>query len=70
MLDRFWTNWVYRCLVRFLGYKMGETCCGQNTKFGGNKHIFLTPTQTYVFANHSNGYGRLNTAPVWSSAGH
>jgi hypothetical protein len=45
-----------------LGHKMGETCCGRNTKSRGNELSFLTRTQTHVFYNHSNGYDRLSTA--------
>jgi hypothetical protein len=51
------------------GHKMGETCCGHNKKSGGNKLSFPTPAQTHVFGNHSNGYGRLSTAHMPSSAG-
>jgi hypothetical protein len=68
VLDRFWMDWVYRCLVRFLGHKMGETYCGQNIKSGGNKHIFLMPTQTHVFDNCSNSYDRLSTTHLRCSA--
>jgi hypothetical protein len=53
----------------FLGHKMGETCCGQNTKSGGNKVSFVMPTQTHVFDKHSNGYGCLSTAHVRSLLG-
>jgi hypothetical protein len=69
VLDRFYTDWVYRFLVRFLGHKMGETCCSLNTESEGNKLIFPTPTQIHIFDNRSNGYGRLSTAHMWSSVG-
>jgi hypothetical protein len=26
MLDKFWTDWLYMCLARFLGHKQSETC--------------------------------------------
>jgi hypothetical protein len=65
VLDRFLIDWVY-CLVRFLGYKMGEPCWGLNTKCGGNKLRFPTPTQTHVFDNRSNGYSHLSTTHVRS----
>jgi hypothetical protein len=69
VLDRFWTDWEYRCLVRFLGPKMCKTCCGQNKKSRGNKLSFPMPTQTYVSDNHSHSYARLSTAHMRSSAG-
>jgi hypothetical protein len=53
VLFRFWTDWVYRYLVRFLGHKIGETCRDLNTKSEGNKLRFPMPTQTQVFDNHS-----------------
>jgi hypothetical protein len=62
-------DWVDPCLFRFLGHKIGETCYGQNTKYGCNKLSFPTPTQTHIFDKRSNGYGRLNTAHMWSSVG-
>jgi hypothetical protein len=57
-MDRFGCS----CSVRFFGHKMGETCCGPNTAFERNRVSFLTPTQTHVSDNRSNGYGLLNTA--------
>jgi hypothetical protein len=46
-----------------------ETCCGHNTKSGGNKLCFPMPTWTHVFNNCSNGYGRLSTTHAWRSVG-
>jgi hypothetical protein len=69
VLCRFWTDLVYRWLVRFLGHKMVETCWGLNTCSEGNKLIFPTPTQTHIFDNRSNGYDHLGTAHVRSLAG-
>jgi hypothetical protein len=56
-------------LGQVLGHKMGEICCGQNTKSGGTKLSFPTPTQTHIFSNRINGYGCLSTAYVWSLVG-
>jgi hypothetical protein len=41
------------------GHKMGETCLGLSTRSGGSKLNFLTPTQTHIFYNGSNSYGRF-----------
>jgi hypothetical protein len=41
---------VYRCLVRFLGQKMGETCWGVNTRSEAHLLSFLMHTQTHVGA--------------------
>jgi hypothetical protein len=30
-----------------------------SSNFGGNKLRFLTPMQTHIFDNQSNGYGRF-----------
>jgi hypothetical protein len=56
-------------LDQVFGPQRGETCWGLNTKTGGNQLSFPTPTQTHVSDNRCNGYGRLTTAHVWSSAG-
>jgi hypothetical protein len=40
---------------------------GKNTKYGGNKLIFPTPTQTHDSSNHRNGYDHWKTAVVRSS---
>jgi hypothetical protein len=61
-LIRFWRDWLYRCLVRFLGHKIGETCWGLNTRSEADLLSFLTPTQTHVFDAHSHGYGHFGTA--------
>jgi hypothetical protein len=65
-LIRLWTDWVYRCLVRFLGHKMCKTCWGLDTSFVGNMLSFLTPTRTCIFDNRSNAYNHLSTAHVRS----
>jgi hypothetical protein len=57
------------CLVRFLGHNEGETSWGLNASSDDNWPGFPMPTQTHVFDNHSNGYSRLSTAPMRSSAG-
>jgi hypothetical protein len=57
-------------LGQVFGQQMGETCCSQNTKSRGKMLSFPTPTQTHIFDNHSNGYGRLITAHVRSSVGY
>jgi hypothetical protein len=36
-------DWLYRCLIRFLGHKISETCWGLNTQYGGNKLSFWAP---------------------------
>jgi hypothetical protein len=61
-LIRFWTDWWYRCLVRFLGHKMIETCCGQNTWSEDHLLSFPMPTQTHISDMHSHGYGHFGTA--------
>jgi hypothetical protein len=60
--------WVYKCLVRFLGHKMSETCWGLNTSSVDNELSFPTSTQTHIFDNRGNGYGR--SAHVRSLPGH
>jgi hypothetical protein len=69
VLDRFWTDWVHKYLIRFLGPKICKTCSGQNTKSRGNKLSFLTPTQTHISDNRSNSYGHLSTDHMRSSTG-
>jgi hypothetical protein len=61
-LDRFWTDWLYRCLVRFFGLKMSETYRGLHTRFEDHLLSFPTPTQTHISDVHSHGYGRFGTA--------
>jgi hypothetical protein len=58
VLDRL----VYRCLVRFLGHKMNETCWGQNTRSENHFLSFPTPTQRHVSDAHSHSYGHFSTA--------
>jgi hypothetical protein len=55
VLIRLWIDWVYMCLVRFLGHKICKTCSDLNTSSVGNMLSFPTPTRTHVFNNHSNG---------------
>jgi hypothetical protein len=62
MLGKFWTDWLYRCLVRFLGLKMGVTCQGLHTRSEDHFLSFLTHTQTHVSDAHSHGYGYFSTA--------
>jgi hypothetical protein len=47
VLDRFWTDWVYRCLTRFLGQKMSETCWGLNTSSEGNNQLSDAYSNTF-----------------------
>jgi hypothetical protein len=62
VLDRFWTDWLYRCLVRFLGLKMGETCRGLHTRSEDHLLSFLMPTQTHISDAHNHSYGPFGTA--------
>jgi hypothetical protein len=48
---------------------MGETWRGLMTDFGGTMLSLSMPTHTQDFVNHSNGYGRLKTALMWSVSG-
>jgi hypothetical protein len=57
ILDRL----VYRCLVRFLGQKMSETCWGLNIISESHLLSFPMPTQTHVFDAYSYGYGHFGT---------
>jgi hypothetical protein len=59
VLDRFWTDWLYRCLVRILGHKMGEICWGLNTRSEAHLPSFLTPTQTHISDAHNHSYGHF-----------
>jgi hypothetical protein len=52
---------VYRCLVRFLGLKIGETCWGINIRSEDHSLSFSAPTQTHISDTHSNGYGYFST---------
>jgi hypothetical protein len=61
-LIRFWTHWLYRCLVRFLQHKMVETCWGLNTRSEAHFLSFPTPTQTNISNTHSHSYGHFRTA--------
>jgi hypothetical protein len=56
-------------LGQVFGPQEGENCWGLNTKSGGNKLRFPTPTQTHIFDGRSSSYGYLSTAHVQSSAG-
>jgi hypothetical protein len=58
ILDRL----VYKCLVRFLCHKMGETCRGLNTRSEDHLLSFSTPTQTHISDAHSHSYGHFGTA--------
>jgi hypothetical protein len=51
----------------FLGHKKCKTCWGLNKDSEGNMFSFLALTRTHIFVNHSDGYGCLSTAHVWSS---
>jgi hypothetical protein len=62
VLDRLWTDWLCRCLVRFLGLKRGENCWGLHTRSEDHLLSFLAPTQTHVSDAHSHGYGHFGTA--------
>jgi hypothetical protein len=44
-----------------------ETCQSLNMDSVANMLSFPMPTDTHLFAIHSNGYGHLNAANVWSS---
>jgi hypothetical protein len=48
-----------KCFIRFLGHKMGETYWGLSTRSRGNMLSFPSPTQTQIFDNQSNIYGRF-----------
>jgi hypothetical protein len=58
ILDRL----VYRCLVRFLVHKIGQTCWGLHTRSEDHLLSFPTPTQTHISHTHSHGYGHFSTA--------
>jgi hypothetical protein len=62
MLDRFWPDWLYRCLVRFLSLKVGESCWGLNTRSEDHLLSFSMPPQTHIPNAHSHGYGHFSTA--------
>jgi hypothetical protein len=50
-----------------LGREKHETCWALNTSSEANMVHFRTPTHRQDFGNHSNGYGLLNTANMWST---
>jgi hypothetical protein len=53
---------AYRCLVRFSGQKMGETCWGLNTKSEAHLLRFPTPIETHVSDADSHVHGHFVTA--------
>jgi hypothetical protein len=59
ILIRFWTDWHTGA---WLGFWMGETCWGLNTRYEAHSLIFLTPTQTHVSDAHRHSYGRFGSA--------
>jgi hypothetical protein len=58
---------VYRCLVRFLCHKMGETCRGLNKRSNDHFLSFPTPTQIHISDAHSHSYGHFSTATCGAS---
>jgi hypothetical protein len=58
ILDRL----VYRCLVRFLGHKIGETGWSLHTRSEDHLLSFPTPTQTHVSDINRHSYGHFSTA--------
>jgi hypothetical protein len=61
----FWTDWTYEWISQAWGIRsvnLGES-------YVANLLIFSTPTHTYDFIYHSNGYNHLNTAFIRSVSG-
>jgi hypothetical protein len=61
VFDRFWADWLYRCLVRFLSLKVGESCWGLNTRSEYHLPSFPMPPETHVSDAHIHGYGHFGT---------
>jgi hypothetical protein len=61
LLDSFLADWLYRCLVRFLGQKISGTHWGLKTWSEDHLLRFLMSTQTHLSDTHSHGYSNFGT---------